>query len=61
MKKTQQGDRFYVHRVNLINKKGNSDFMRTPLEMEKSQNKLPSIDTSIPQHSKLVKKHLDIC
>lgn len=60
IKKTGQGDRFYVHRVNILNKKGNSDFTRTPLEMEKSQNELPLINTSIPQKDTNVKSDTDI-
>lgn len=55
IKKTGQGDRFYVHRVNLINKKGNSNLSRTPLEMEKSTNRFPNINNSIPQKRETVK------
>ena len=60
IKKTGQGDRFYVHRVNLIKKEGSSNLMRTPLEMEKSLNTLPSVNNSIPQQSKNVKNNTTV-
>lgn len=60
IKKTGQGDRFYVHRVNLIKKEGSSNLMRTPLEMEKSLNTLPSVNTSISQLNKNVKNDTNV-
>ena len=60
IKKTGQGDRFYVHRVNLIKKEGSSNLMRTPLEMEKSLNALPSVNNSITQPSKNVKNNTTV-
>ena len=60
VKKTGQGDRFYVHRVNLIKKEGSSNLMRTPLEMEKSLNTLPSTNTSISQNKQSVKNSTNV-
>lgn len=82
IKKTPQGDRFYVHRVNLVHKngtanqipavgngtikintvppEGSSNLMRTPLEMEKSLNTLPSVNTSITQNNQSVKNNTNV-
>lgn len=60
IKKTGQGDRFYVHRVNLIKKEGSSNLMRTPLEMEKSLNSIPSSNTSISQNISSVKNNTNV-
>ncbi|MDO5557199.1 MAG: hypothetical protein Q4G05_03030 [Clostridia bacterium] len=55
IKKTNQGDRFYVHRVNLINKIRNFDSIRTPLEAEKLLNRIPYPNNSISQQKENVK------
>lgn len=57
IKKTGQGDRFYVHRVNLIKNEGKFDLTRTPLEMEKSPNNFPSSMNSISQKQNSVKEN----
>ena len=55
IKKTPQGDKFYVHRVHLINKKGTSNQIPAFGNGTIKISKVPSINNSISQNSKTVK------
>ena len=55
IKKTPQGDRFYVHRVNLIHKEGTSSQIPAVGNGTIKTNKAPSVTNSIPQNNQNVK------
>ena len=60
LKKTQVGDRFYVHRVNLINNKGNISSVPGFEHATERNNISPSVNTSIPQQNKNVKSNTGV-
>lgn len=55
IRKTPQGDRFYVHRVNLIHKEGTSSQIPAVRNGTIKTNKAPSSKNSIPQNRQTVK------
>ncbi len=60
LKKTQVGDRFYVHRVNLINNKGNISSVPGFEHATERNNTFPSVNTSITQQGKNVKNNTNV-
>ena len=61
IKKTKAGDRFYVHRVKLINNEGASIQANNSLELEVPVGQeAPSVNTSISQQNKNVKNDTNV-
>ena len=57
IRKTPQGDRFYVHRVNLIHKEGTDNQIPSNESATIKINSVPSIDNSISQKQNSVKEN----
>lgn len=60
IKKTPQGDRFYVHRVNLVHKNGTANQIPAVGNGTIKINTVPFIDTSITQNKNSVKNNTNV-
>ena len=60
IKKTPQGDRFYVHRVNLVHKNGTANQIPAVGNGTIKINTVPFIDTSISQNKNSVKNNTNV-